>query len=185
MENVINLKNIFNLEEADKIIKVGDNLKISDATVLKDTEFHKDADERTLRDHSFRKTKVSWIAPPIDAAWMIPHIYKIWNKHGMYEQFEILQYAIYNKGGHFDWHIDHVKRPPGSKVERKSAAIVQLSDSSEYEGGNLEINYNGKISSIEKKKGLVTILPIDMPHRVTEVTKGIRKSLVIWALGLI
>ena len=36
---------------------------------------------------------------------------------------------------------------------------------------------------VEKEKGLVTIFPSYMLHRVTPVTKGIRKSLVLWVGG--
>ena len=61
--------------------------------------------------------------------------------------------------------------------------IRDRSDPSEYEGGVLEIDDTEEIIPVEKKKGLVTLMPIDIFHRVTPVTSGIRKSLVIWPLG--
>lgn len=51
-----------------------------------------------------------------------------------------------------------------------------------YEGGELQIN-TGKVLVAEKEKGTVIIFPSYLLHRVTPVTKGIRRSLVLWIEG--
>ena len=66
---------------------------------------------------------------------------------------------------------------------RKVSVIVQLSDTSEYKGGELQINTGGQIKTIPKVKGSVVIFPSYLLHRVTPVTTGLRKSLVLWAGG--
>jgi len=56
--------------------------------------------------------------------------------------------------------------------------VCQLSDPYEYEGGELQIN-TGQILVPEKDKGTVIIFPSYLLHRVTPVTKGTRRSLVL------
>ena len=70
-----------------------------------------------------------------------------------------------------------------SKDISKVSIIVQLSDPSEYKGGILEINTGGGIKAIPQVKGSVVIFPSYLQHRVTPVTSGLRKSLVLWAGG--
>jgi glycosyltransferase involved in cell wall biosynthesis len=92
---------------------------------------------------------------------------------------ENIQYTVYTgeDKGHYDWHIDAMK-----SCTRKLSAVVQLSDPSEYEGGELQIQ-NGGIHTVDKTKGTCVVFPSWMSHRVTPVTKGIRRTLVIWLEG--
>ena len=93
---------------------------------------------------------------------------------------EQIQYTVYNAEdqGYYDWHID---MGPG-KARRKLSLVCQLSDPSEYEGGELQIN-TGNIIVPEKEKGTVILFPSYLLHRVTPVTKGTRRSLVLWIEG--
>jgi PKHD-type hydroxylase len=93
---------------------------------------------------------------------------------------ENLQYTVYTADdqGHYDWHIDMGPE----KARRKLSLVCQLSDPSEYEGGELQIN-TGQIMVPEKEKGTVILFPSYLLHRVTPVTKGTRRSLVLWIEG--
>lgn len=134
-----------------------------------------------------RRSKVYWL-PKTDE---FIEIYKIIHKlvgqansdffnFKLGEIREKLQYTVYseNDQGHYDWHLD---MGPGNG-RRKLSVVCQLSDPSEYEGGELQIN-NGQIRTVEKDKGTVIIFPSYLLHRVTPVTKGTRKSLVLWIEG--
>lgn len=162
---------IFSVNEINKIVQLGDSLALKEASFGGGNLQHKT-----------RNSKIAWIKPPEHATWLIPKISKIW-KNEFYRRFEDLQYTVYGIGGHYDWHKDVIKKPKSIKLERVSVAVVQLSNSFEYEGGDLELDIGEKIISVEKKKGMITIFPIDMRHRVTTVTKGLRKSLIIWAVS--
>ena len=96
------------------------------------------------------------------------------------EMVEQIQYTVYNSEdqGYYDWHID---MGPG-KARRKLSLVCQLSDPSEYEGGELQIN-TGNMIVTEKEKGTVILFPSYILHRVTPVTKGTRRSLVLWIEG--
>jgi PKHD-type hydroxylase len=60
---------------------------------------------------------------------------------------------------------------------------VLLTNPDEYEGGDLELWPGGEIKRVERKQYTMTIFPSCIMHRVTPVTKGVRKSLVFWVGG--
>jgi len=109
---------------------------------------------------------------------------------------ETAQYTLYKKGQHYDWHIDQNDKPYVSedpnfnnKIRKLSCSIL-LNDSSEYKGGNFEFDFRNnrlKKTVVEvkelKNQGDMIVFPSYLWHRVKPVTKGIRKSLVIWFLG--
>jgi PKHD-type hydroxylase len=92
---------------------------------------------------------------------------------------EPLQIAEYESGGHYDWHVDI-----GADITsgRKISASVQLSDGNGYEGGELEF-LNVDSMDFPRSLGSVIIFPSYLPHRVKPVTRGIRRSLVVWVHG--
>jgi PKHD-type hydroxylase len=72
----------------------------------------------------------------------------------------------------------------GSEYQRKLTAVVQLTDSSKYEGGQLELyNVTQGPPSLIKEQGTVFLFPSVMEHAVTPVTKGTRYSLACWFDG--
>lgn len=90
-----------------------------------------------------------------------------------------LQYTVYRAGDEFGWHVDcGPKLPP-----RKLSVSVQLSDPSEYEGGDLQLQVSETIETAPREKGTVVIFPSFIMHRVTPVTKGVRRALVAWIAG--
>jgi len=93
-----------------------------------------------------------------------------------------VQYTVYDETfrGHYGWHMD--VGPSSSR--RKLSVVVQMSDPSEYEGGELQI-WTGvrEPITVEKEKGTVIIFPSYLLHQVTPVTRGTRRSLVLWVEG--
>ena len=71
--------------------------------------------------------------------------------------------------------------------ERKLSFTLQLSDSDEYTGGDLEFTeFNDADEQFKKdmrKKGTVIVFPSFLQHRVTEVTEVQRHALVGWREG--
>lgn len=91
-----------------------------------------------------------------------------------------LQLTRYSEGDFFDWHLDF---GAGEISARKLSVTVQLSDPDEYEGGDLQFMINQKIVNAPRTKGTVIVFPSFILHRVTPITKGIRKSIVGWVSG--
>jgi PKHD-type hydroxylase len=104
----------------------------------------------------------------------------IWkfNLHSIIDSIQYTEY--YEGGGHYGWHTDI---GPGSINHRKISITIQLSDPDEYEGGNLEMWSDGDFQTMPKQKGAAVLFPSFLLHRVTPVTKGTRKSLVLWVGG--
>jgi PKHD-type hydroxylase len=95
--------------------------------------------------------------------------------------FECFYYMAYQAPDeHFNWHYDTGPEPP---VARKLSLTLQLSDPSEYEGGDFEIMTAIGQARARKAKGLVTAFPSFKMHRVTPVTAGKRRVLTMFAVG--
>ena len=98
---------------------------------------------------------------------------------GFGEQIQLTHYDS-SEHGMYGWHVDFGKTGPS----RKLSIVMQLSDPSEYEGGNLELQPHGKeVIKIKKQRGLVVAFPSWTLHHVTPVTQGNRQSLVSWITG--
>ena len=69
--------------------------------------------------------------------------------------------------------------------------VCNITDPSEYEGGQLEIidptagpdDDETRIIKISKDRGNVIVFPSFLFHRVTPITRGTRYSLVCWFRG--
>lgn len=73
-----------------------------------------------------------------------------------------------------------------NKSDRKLTFVLQLSDPSEYDGGRFEFGGNVPLQLDPKDflpKGSILVFPSLFQHRVTEVTRGTRHSLVGWIEG--
>ena len=84
----------------------------------------------------------------------------------------------YQEGGFFIKHVDH-----GTKSPRTLSFIYLVND--DYEGGDLvfKLPYGEKLK-IEIKRNKLLIWPSNFlyPHEVYKITKGIKYSVVAWAL---
>ena len=95
------------------------------------------------------------------------------------KEMNMLKYDI---GGKYDWHQDVIYRHP---KERKFTFIIQLSDSNEYEGGDLEFFENnlGHDPDECREKGSMIVFSSFLYHRITPLTRGNRYSIVGWVFG--
>ena len=96
----------------------------------------------------------------------------------MPEQIQYTEYYGIQEGG-YEWHMD---TGIAMQNRRKVSVTVQLSHEDEYEGGDLEFNI-GKNLVAPRQQGAAVIFPSFYLHRVTPVTKGTRKSFVLWVGG--
>lgn len=92
---------------------------------------------------------------------------------------DALQYTQYGPGHKFDWHVDI---GAGAASNRKLSITVQLSEESAYEGGGLQF-ITAPDMTMSKVRGTAILFPAYLAHRVSDVTSGLRCSLVRWAAG--
>jgi PKHD-type hydroxylase len=97
-----------------------------------------------------------------------------------------LQYAVYRQteAGYFDWHIDYGRDSADPAQEpRKITLSLQLSDAESYDGCELEVRAAHLIDVAPRQRGTLVAFRANALHRVTPITRGVRKSLVAWAAG--
>ena len=134
-----------------------------------------------------RITTISWI-PFKEMPEMYRDIEKTMlqanNNHFGFEGMQLTepgQFTHYPTGGFYDWHIDNdvsgKHRPP----VRKISMTLLLSPENEFEGGELEFMSKGKRAKL--KQGEAIFFASWLQHRVKPVTRGERKSLVMWFGG--
>jgi len=144
-------------------------------------------------DSKVRKSQVKFIEKQTNNIWIFDKINIITehiNNH-FYNYdlvgYDFLQYTEYNKKGDFyGFHTDMIfgdKVELGMVVPRKLSFSLILSDSSTYNGGDFEIDTGGPIHIAEQKRGRILAFPSFVKHQVTPIKKGVRKSIVWWALG--
>jgi PKHD-type hydroxylase len=171
-------KSFFSEEEVDTIRSIWNEEQAKDAAV-------NNAGKEESRD-DLRKSQIMFLKPG-STDWIYNRLSEacIQVNTNRYK-FEILgfqtelQLASYSNAGFFDWHMDF---GAGDISNRKLSITVQLSDSSEYEGGDLQFMINQNIVNAPREKGTAIIFPSFALHRVTPVTKGTRKSIVGWIAG--
>ena len=93
---------------------------------------------------------------------------------------EGLQFTNYSAPS--DKYGKHVDRSQGFII-RKLSLSIQLTDPTEYEGGELWLYEDDKGALMKKDQGTLILFPSFVLHEVKPVTKGERNSLVAWATG--
>ena len=94
---------------------------------------------------------------------------------------EPAQITEYIKGGFYEWHTDTSVDMSVESPVRKLSMTLLLNDPSEFEGGELQIA--GVKNTKLMKQGHATIFASFLQHRITPVTRGVRRSLVMWFGG--
>ena len=147
-----------------------------------------------------RKTKIAFWYPD---HWINSFMYhyislansEVWNYHISITQG--VQFGMYGPGGTYDWHKDEFDLPFAEDSAeiwhgqaRKLSAVINLSDPSEYTGGELLFRdtMGIEVSDTEfkqklAKKGSLVVFPASVLHTVMPVIEGQRCSVVSWMLG--
>jgi PKHD-type hydroxylase len=163
-------------EQCDEIINYAKMQNMYNAEVGKDSKIS-----------NIRKSKVVFLPPtptmsPIYARLtdIVNHLNDQFFKFDLFSFGEQLQFTEYNApDGNYNWHMD---RATGI-MTRKLSIGVQLSDENDYEGGDFQIYRNEEPINLPRKRGTLLAFPSYIVHRVSDVTKGTRHSLVGWING--
>lgn len=145
----------------------------------------------SIVDSKIRETGVGWLK-------MKPELAPIWeklsvaiaevNRHffhfdltGVYEPMQLGLYTGETQG-HYDWHVDAALSD--THVPRKLSMAMLLSDPSDFEGGEFQVKTDRDTPhTLDTQKGRAWFFPSYTLHRVAPVTKGVRRSLVLWVGG--
>ena len=139
-----------------------------------------------------RRTNISWMSVDEknkhvweklhNAIWYANSQFFQFDLTGCYEPAQLCTYTQ-NELGHYDWHTDSSLSGTTTPFRKLSMSLL-LSDTSEFEGGGLQIKAGSdEAQTLEQKRGRAWFFPSWTLHKVTPVTKGIRRSLVLWVGG--
>jgi len=148
--------------------------------------------EESKHDESYRKSEIRWLNPKSEKA-IVDEIWYYANQSNR-DSFDLdlryvneIQFTKYEGNpenpGKYDWHHD-VDWAESRSFHRKLSLVFQLTDPSEYEGGEFQFDTTlPQLPTEAFNKGSVIVFPSFHRHRVTPVTSGIRHSLVTWVEG--
>ena len=177
-ENIYHLKeNIIPEQFCDKIIKDGEIETIKKAGIADGNNANRSSSISWIEDKELQKTLSYLVKSANDES----------NWNFSLKEFESLQFTIYNKGDHYNWHTDNHVKPYRNNTIRKLSFTICLND--EYEGGNFSICDPhpepdlSVVTTFKLKKGDMIIFPSHVWHKVDKIIKGTRKSLVGWVVG--
>lgn len=153
-----------------------------------------------------RKSDLVWLNDKWIYKEIHPYVHKAnqmagWNFE--WDFSESCQFTKYKEGQYYDWHCDSWNKPyqrkdknsPDNGKIRKLSMTCQLTDGSEYSGGELEFDFRNyepyqrdEAKHLRKAteilpKGSIIVFPSFLWHRVKPITRGTRYSLVLWHLG--
>jgi PKHD-type hydroxylase len=142
-------------------------------------------------DPDMRVTQVNWLGhkPELMPIWeklskIVAEVNRRFFQFDLTGFYEPMQLGIYSSdsNGHYDWHTDATAKD--KNAPRKLSIALMLSDPSEFEGGEFQVRIStDEPLTLETRRGRAWFFPSYVMHRVTPVTKGVRRSLVIWVGG--
>jgi len=160
-------------------------------------------DDQVLNMQRKRKSNLVWLNDTWIYKEIHPYVHQAnkdagWNFDWI--RSESCQFTKYKLNQYYDWHCDswdkpYEKKGPENGMIRKLSVTCQLTDGSEYTGGELQFDtrsYDPHMRDEDKHvitskeilpKGSIVVFPSFVWHRVQPVTRGTRYSLVIWNLG--
>ena len=136
-----------------------------------------------------RQLSTAYVPRDPRTTWVYERMDKVFFKTASYwgldvrETVEDVKYLVYGQSDHFrQWHVDiggdHSSR-------RKLSMSIELCDSSEYDGGDMQIFPvdDGHVAGPSRSAGTAIVFPSHRYHRVTAVTRGTRHAIVNWISG--
>ena len=163
--NLYSVPNFFNSEELEQI-----------NNIISDGEWFTATASQQLE----RKTKIKWINKSHNLLFdkLLSGSHEA-NKNYGFNITQVKEISIlkYDTGDFYSKHIDM----SGHDSDRKLSVIIPLSN--DYEGGDILFFTSKNPIKMPKQSNIATFFPSYVVHEVTEVTKGVRYSLVSWANG--
>jgi PKHD-type hydroxylase len=184
LDNYAYWENFLSNDEINFILAQPEWLNVSDAVVG-------GQHSPPIHNSEIRRSEVAWIGnkPEMQEIWYklsdtVAEVNRRFFHYDLTGFHEPMQLGVYqsNNNGYYNWHCDAA--PEDTRVPRKLSMALLLSDPADFQGGELQImNCNDIPVTLEQCRGRAWFFPSWMLHRVTPVTKGIRRSAVLWVGG--
>ena len=167
--------NFFEDNQVEKVIKLCESFPLVDGTMSNEAN----------TDKGWRSSDIRWLENNHKTKWIYDSIWTAtcntngWN-YTITGFVDLCQYTTYDsskyKKPHYGWHKDNGV----GHNHRKISLSILLND--DFDGGELELLIPGG-EFLKPKRNEAIMFPSNTFHRVHPVTKGVRKSLVVWVAG--
>lgn len=176
-------RNAFSQKECQEIWSYWNEDEVfTEDNVTSDSPWYKYFREERSRKHMFFDEPIEWLDKKID--WYTKRA----NAENFYLDISFglmsRQLMYYRLGDWFQPH-DDTGHWDNNYYDRKLTIIIQLSESTDYEGGNTTVEEYENIHQPKYQKdiGSILIFPTFAIHEVKEITKGFRKAFICWYSG--
>lgn len=176
VENWTYINDLFTKHECDTIVEYGNSLGLETSAIYKEGKITTENNRKSEHVFICPHPEIDWIYQRLTDA--VNHMNAKFYKFDLFGFGEGLQFTKYEAPeSHYDYHVDRIY----NGQVRKLSLTVQLTDDSQYEGGDFQIY--GSDYKLPRKQGTILLFPSFVVHRVTPVTNGTRYSLVGWING--
>ena len=165
----------FSDEECNAIVSLAGTARTEQGPLYGRSGRNVDLAARNVRSSLIERAVAPWLFDRLDALFA-----KAAEAFGLpvgpiSEEIQILRYDV---GSHFAmWHTDGGL---DSQERRRISVSVELSERTDYEGGELEIVPDSVARMRTLPRGSAQFFPSRALHRVTPVSRGVRWALVAW-----
>ena len=175
------VEGVFTAEECENIIALCKKNELTEGPV-----YQREGEKFEQKVNKLFREARNWILPEDgdeEYEWMRERLRTASREiNGSHFEFDLttterdrLAFVHYPPGGYFRQHVDNLGQYNG--LFKKLTCVIQLSDPSTYEGGELVFTTTKKVAT--KEQGAMIAFPTYIPHGVMEVT-GDRYILVSW-----
>jgi PKHD-type hydroxylase len=183
----------FTNEELNKIINYCEHKGLQRAVTI-----GADSIKDKQRIEQVRRCDVKFHSKNEENSWFFERLnFIIKSLNDRYYNFDLngyaaFQYTSYNSkelgkyGWHMDTHLGPDALPADMHEPRKLSLTLLLNEpGKDFQGGEFQLNISNEKHPITVpfKKGRAVVFPSFLLHQVTPVTKGFRKSAVVWVTG--
>ena len=170
--DVINSPDAFTQQDCDRIMAMYSHRAFERALV-----------QNNLEQKAIRSSDIQFVPPDDENQWVFQKLANAASyindavfKFELDQLREGFQFTMYGPDDHYGWHVDI---GADERQKRKLSIVLQLNDG--FTGGALE--FFPSMFSPVAQKGMLTVFPSFIPHRVTPVITGTRHTLVAWVAG--
>jgi PKHD-type hydroxylase len=182
--NLISVNDTFSVDQLDAIERMCASNVLDKATTMGQDDTQQSCIRRSACKFYTVNQETQWIFARLNE--VVEHVNNSLFNFDL-NGYEAFQYTEYRLNGEYNFHQDSSEfwNPSmgESETRKLSMSVVLNTPGVDFEGGEFETRTGHEDTKHESARGRIFVFPSYVVHRVTPVTRGVRKSLVVWVTG--